>query len=1299
MGHQALGAAASWFPTCPPCEEMAHVHGAMFFFAFLAAGPTFATPTEFDYIDPAPKHVVLAVANGRIVAAFKGRLPGNHRAAYWMATAAGGPWRVQRLSAEQQPGMPQLQGRVLACAGGGRIFVGYHDPASDHWIFTEVTSGRPVPAASIPRKHLQRVGPVPRAMACDGRYVWVVDEHAVARLYRTQWQELVLRGLYVGWPLDVVVVSGSPNILGDFNRVLRLTGPAQSWQDLSRWEIVPPRGQTVRKPSYLPSQSAVLDSSGQRMWFAGTRTISRRSNIVVVTAPVGTTRKEQWRTLQRPMPERTNAYAVRLVRMPSGPPKVVALVGGSGQPYYEAKIYRLSLSGISPAGTLGRISRASRPIVTSLAAAADEAGRVYAAVVAGESGHKQLLVLGERALWSGAEISGGQEQGQQGQAQQGQAQQEQSQGGAQQAEAEEGSQAVGGGLPDFRPELTLRTGITRYTPPRLYKGAGGVKIRASIVNRGNIYRGPITVKYSLAGATVILKVLPPEDGSPTLPAGKRLQLPDVVFTAKHRRRGQPVGVRYFWKDTDGNEHQSERPPTLYRQWKLGTSMRRISLEATVPVGKYPVEVTVDPRGEVRELHENDNSASGAFVVCDSMDLARDRKYPAAGRNDIAILGVPFVSSMEETHQPGLPPGPAAVALWVWNPNRTDWFEAVPIRVRLDGRIVWQGRTGVLSKDANVSPRSVPWLQGTSRKVSAQLIPIPLNLTHVRLGRHTLRIEVDPDDTLGDLVRSNNTWTGRILVRQRGGELVISARDRATGRAIPGALVVIFGQARTRPGPLASGKTDSRGQLVFRDMPPGSYPAGAARAVKYARDGTVEYARTRGPAFSLRSGRTTRITINLEKPVDLTIVPVDATSLGPTDYSPGIWLDGERVGFSRGKFRMRDVAPGAHTIEARAFGYKPYSAQVEIHGDANARMTLQIKMQRAPRGKLKVICWDDRDKPVSGAYVDVIRTPLSATSGQDGTALLDNVEAGRSYWVYVRKPGYLVATVKSPPVPAGGTTGVTAILHKVTYHKARLSCKAITWAQMETWEGFSIGSASVPTYKVQAQYGQFYLDLALHYHKPRGGSAADQVYLDELFITFKPGLFWQAGAYFEYDASDIIGGALGKVSKTAEDAWEVFGHLLTVANVPNQIYDLLTGEQGDPHQLQEGKVYGAWETHTGVEYESASFYDLPDFSLDIGGSWGGDYTVVVLRRAVITDGSQTVEISPNWESPGLMYWWLGGKAFTWNKVQVKLYIWVTNSGGQSALLGEHAWNVITWRPAGDKDLRMETWERSWGGELP
>ena len=103
--------------------------------------------------------------------------------------------------------------------------------------------------------------------------------------------------------------------------------------------------------------------------------------------------------------------------------------------------------------------------------------------------------------------------------------------------------------------------------------------------------------------------------------------------------------------------------------------------------------------------------------------------------------------------------------------------------------------------------------------------------------------------------------------------------------------------------------------------------------------------------------------------------------------------------------------------------------------------------------------------------------------------------------------------------------------------------------------------------------------------------------------------------------------------------------------------------------------------------------VPDLSMDIGATVGGDKTIVIIQGAEVTDGSTSVRIRPYWESPGLMYWYVGGKVMVWDKVRVKLYLRVVNQNHSPSILGDRSYNVVEWQPSKSKALRMQTWERT------
>ncbi|MCD6350859.1 MAG: carboxypeptidase regulatory-like domain-containing protein [Armatimonadetes bacterium] len=1261
-------------------------------------GPVSITPANVKVYHARPFDV--ACVGNRVVVAYEGNPQPLNKTAHYVATSTTGRWQLHTVGAmPTRSTRGQCYNYFLLTGEQGKVYFLYHDWAGNDTVkIVEVRGNNIIPVVSVPRREINPSAfPKPRAMTYDGHYLWVAGECAIARIYRTQVQTLQLKGLYCGSRiLDLVAPNGKPVRLGDYLKVSRLKPSASAWQQLSSWELLS-RDKLPREVSSLAGfPSTLLKGDGSRLWrvrVPGNGTNNFKHKILVLTGRVGPNSVGQWKVLYRSLPADVRyVRAIKLVRTPSGQPKIVAVLETKHQNKitYDFVAYDVTATSISQPHSIGSFEKTSNgPTVGSyMAAAVDASGYFYVAF----QSHYKLYVMSNNPRWKGTQIAQGQSGGTGG----GGTGTDQgatggtggAQGGPQQAT---GGGNVGAGLPDLVPAPAEYTHYDDPTRCRLSTRGGDVSFHVDVLNKGATLKQPVTVLYEFAGIKLYSTVTPSEDGG-TVYAGKRTHVyPELRVYLHCRPQGAPLRRSYAYRDPQTGKHvTTSTPPTIRaRPVVRGHSYSRLTVEATLPLGKYKLRVTVDPEHKIHELREGNNVYEATFVVAGGQGFYDANHNYISMPNDVAVCDAVRIWPQDETHQPGFVRGKATAQVWILNPRLGDWFDKVTVRASLDGHKVWEGTVGPLPRDKTVPPRQI-FSTATNRsdKLSAVLVAIPLDFSHVSLGRHTLKIEADPDDLLGDRYRANNTWSQRILVRKRGGTLIVTTKDRGTGRAISGALVIIW---KRRPGGgrelLCDGLTNAQGQVTFKDLPPGGYPKGGAKAVKHGQ-GSAAYALTDSGPFTMRSGQTTRVTILLERPVELSGKLLDAATGQPVKYGE-VWMDDDLHCWARnGNDKFKLVKPGPHVLKVAAFGYATIQRTLQVHADAQAKMTKDFRLQSLPRGTLTVKCQDDKHKAIKYAYVDLRGTPLGGSTDSQGKVTFTGVPAGRTYKVAATRDGYGPASGTSPTISAGATATLTLTLPKVEMHHARVQCKAITWADLESFPGLSLGSASSPSWKVKAEFGVFKTDLVLHYHKLRGGASGEYVYLDDLYISFFSGPFYNATVSSTYDPSDLISGAVGKLYKPAGEALEKVGTLLTVASIPNDLYDLVTGEQADLSGIHEGTLYGSHTTHTGAEEESASFYYVPDPSIELGMTASGGKTIVLLRKIDITDGTTSLHYQPWWYSPGLMHLSLWGKKMKWDEVTVTLNIDVLNQNRGYGVLGTRGRNNMTWHPSKNKDLHME-----------
>jgi len=684
---------------------------------------------------------------------------------------------------------------------------------------------------------------------------------------------------------------------------------------------------------------------------------------------------------------------------------------------------------------------------------------------------------------------------------------------------------------------------------------------------------------------------------------------------------------------------------------------------------------VDPQNKIDEANEDNNVVELEFELTDGREegdrirITDTRNHRGiVGANDLAILGTPQLHANTLIAAPGLIQAPTDLRMIVGNPHGAQFFRDVDVVALLDGDEIWRHTIPLMDGERHLYNRDTQAFgyTGPARRsgpeVMGGFLDVPINLTDVAVGNHTLTLVVDPDDRCADLERDNNTATIPLRVRERGGTLVVLAKDIDTGADVARAHVLL--------GNLFFGIADERGALHIADVPAGTYDARdlwVRRPYPEPRYG----ARRLDDAFTVRNDETTQVTVRLEQPVDVMLTVLDASTGQAPDSPPAAALSwdgtgapwhsgesGEIGGWRQGNGRLvfPEVHPGPCTVTASAYAYLEATAQADVHRDAQGRCAVEISLQRAPRGSVEGRVVDQQGRPVRGLGVRLQDAPRYGATDASGHFTIGEVAAGRRYTVIAWGDDYTQASAPCAAVPEGGSVAVNLQVNHIVSRETQLGFDAITWAQLESWPGFSFGPVSADSYEVSAQHGMFHATVGARWHEVQG---ADRVVVDEVVLATRGDAFWEESISYTYSFGDIINAGITKVAGFHDDI--------------------------DPQQLSEGEVVGTYTSWTGAERESATLIAIPGIEFSPG--FHGGQTVVRCDMVEVTDGQTTKTIRRQWYSPALMAYQIG-EEMNLEDLEIRFYVQVLNERLSPGPLYANSRNVIVWRPAEDNWLRFE-----------
>lgn len=1241
------------------------------------------TPVE---VEPWNRETLVAAdPGGQVMVAFLAERDGDNEA--WSCLSSGGAWSSQPIPLP--PGHDRWRShelRDLAAGSDGRFVLLYKNQGGNYVYAVWSGSAWQTPVA-IPDDDLD----TPSGICFDASgdiLVW--DDKAPGYFGRHaggQWQSMQLaqRTDDVSSEARGELVSGrdgAVHLMGISQRKVPTVGSCPAGADPvqpGNWVFQPELNREHSSPIYsgvrYPQLS--LDWPRQLVWAAWRGVGGADSDVLFVShAPIGTTAVEQWSTWEA----RHEGWKTTDFRLAS------SSAGADGVAYVMSDGHggRQIIFRWLPPNGLGAPVEIARPGSQTEAADFSQFNNGTLAMCVGADGTAHIVIKGkkrgeypenaERLFYSrvsggavlqtepgveggGTVIAGGQTGG--------------TTGGQQQDWQQQG------GKPDLVPVLDLGGYPYSRDGEEVYRFGYYDRIvrpQVAVRNIASQYFGDVELDLIVDGAVV--HYVRHDDTGHMRPLIER----DGTLTVYNLPR-----FRYEYRPQEG-----WTPPEV----QLADSARSGTMSMYSGLGRKTVTLIVDPQDRIDEENEDNNTVELQFEISDGRedddrlaltDTHDDRLN--VGRNDLAILGTPQLHANTRIAAPGLLQAPTDLRMIVGNPRGATFFRDVDVVALLDGNEIWRHTIPLMDNERRLYNRETQWFGYTGRErrsgpeVMGGFLDVPIDLTDVAVGNHTLTLVVDPDDRCADLERDNNTATIPLRVRERGGTLIVLVKDLDTGADVPRAHVLL--------GNLFFDIADERGALHIADVPAGSYDARdlwVRRPYPEPRYG----ARCADDAFTVRNDETTQVTVRLEQPVDVTVTVLDAVTGEATDSPPAAalswagtgapWYSGESGeigGWRQGGSRLLfpEVRPGPCTVTASAYAYLDATSQVDVHRDAQGRCAVEISLQRAPRGSVEGTVVDQDGRPVRGLGVRLQDAPRYGGTDASGHFTIGEVAAGRRYTVIAWGDDYTQASAPCATVPEGGSVSVSLQVNHIVSREAQLGFDAITWAQLESWPGFSFGPVSADSYEVSAQHGMFHATVGARWHEIQG---ADRVVVDEVVLATRGDAFWEESISYTYSFGDIINAGITKV------AGKTIGQLCKLAGPINDVYDYFHDDI-DPQQLNEGEVVGTYTSWTGTERESATLIPIP--GLEFSPGFHGGQTVVRCDMVEVTDGQTTKTIRQQWYSPAMMAYQIGEEMDLEN-LEVRFYVRVLNERLSPGPLYANSQNVIIWRPTEDNWLRFE-----------
>ena len=1028
------------------------------------------------------------------------------------------------------------------------------------------------------------------------------------------------------------------------------------------WSVQPPYDRDDTSPltdAHVDrgTVASVVDWPRQTMWVSWQGNGPDRDKLFISHAPIGASSAGQWQTWTVEPEEGWRLHESRLVSSGAGAVGIVYKT-------YDARGSRITFRWLPPTG-LGEPHELVRPgsqteaadfttiYNSTLAATVSPDGVAHVIMKGRKRGeypentdrlyHAQ--VSGGAVLGSGPSVAGG---------------------GGSTGPGEDWQQQ--GGKPDLQPVLSLRGDPVTRDGQEVYRFGHYdrlIRPEVGVRNTASQYFGDMEVDLIVDGAVVHYREV--DDSNHMKPLIERDDTLTLYGIPGFRFESSPEDG---WAPPEMTNADAKLPSVV--------SMR-------TGLGRKTVTVVVDPEGKIDEVDETNNTVELEWELSDGregsdrLDLTdTDGNRVRAGHNDLAILGTPNVQANTPIAGPGLVQRPTEATILVANPRGAEFFRDVSVVALLDGDEIWRTVLPLIDAEEHLESAEallVAYSAPDTRRgpdIRGGFLTVPVDLTDVPTGRHTLSFVVDPDDRFADLNRANNTADYPLTVREPGGTLQVVVLDRETNKGIPRASVLLQD--------MYVGQCGSDGTHNIPDVPAGNYTP----------DDLTAWRRTLDPHFARQSatqgfrvikGGTTSVIVMLEKPVKVVVHVVAAGG----DGSPLLdsWANlkhlEQRVGSSGDSTLpaawrqgmspcFPDLPPGRCEISAGAYAYRDATVTQEVHRDAKGECHVTVAVAPGPRGTVSGRVTDPDGDGVVGAEVWLKGAPRYATTDNNGMYQLTEVAADRQYVVACRKDSYAGSEAPTGTVREGAVSTANLTMARVTQKHESVFFEAVTWAIVEQWPGFNLGSG-VKSEKVEvsAEFGKFNAGLGMLYHEQQG---TDEAVIDDIVIGTQGGTFWEENVTYSYSLSSLLSTALEKVGGKHA------AKILKAVSPINAVYGFIVGDV-DYHELgEEGEVTGTFTTHTGADYKKPTLIEIP--SIDFSPGMSGGRTVVRCDRLEASDGSITHVVNHQWYSPQMGAYHVG-EAMDLDNLEVTFYVSVLNEDLSSGLLGDKSKNVIIWKP--------------------
>lgn len=278
-------------------------------------------------------------------------------------------------------------------------------------------------------------------------------------------------------------------------------------------------------------------------------------------------------------------------------------------------------------------------------------------------------------------------------------------------------------------------------------------------------------------------------------------------------------------------------------------------------------------------------------------------------------------------------------------------------------------------------------------------------------------------------------------------LVLTPGARLSGVAVDadGAPVPLAEIAHYHPGRLEAGtpETSMNHQIVFADKL-GRFEIPNAMPGTWELRATAE-GKGLGPSrtFRMKEGDSEEVRLEVTRGIRVTgrVSAADGTPIEHAEiqahaeawdnhagdpWEPYAGASGES--FAGGEMDLTLPVPGRWWITARKAGFRNAAILAESKRDGDRLDALEIRLDPAPPGRLRIKASDSEGRPVPNAHVQVLALhPLRAPLRTDarGEAVLDDLPPA-SYTVAVTKPGY-AAAFETAEVAEGREASVAAVL--------------------------------------------------------------------------------------------------------------------------------------------------------------------------------------------------------------------------------------------------------------------------------